>query len=213
MTMQTLGRIILGPDCVAEGAEWLAANDPVMQHILSQTGPLPLRRSSDGFAALLDAIVGQQVSTASARAIWGRLEAAGLTEAALVAATSEEDLRALGLSRQKARYARALAEAQIDYEALRLAPDGHVIATLTAVTGIGQWTAEIYAMFALGRADVFASGDLALQEAARLAYGLPERPSAKVLAQMAQGWSPWRAVAARALWSYYRVAKAREGIR
>ena len=207
------GRIIHGPDCVTEGAEWLAANDPVMRDILSQTGPLPLRRSPDGFAALLDAIVGQQVSTASARAIWTRLEAAGLTDPDLVAAASEEALRALGLSRQKARYARALAEARIDYAALRAAPDAHVIATLTAVTGIGLWTAEIYAMFALGRADVFASGDLALQEAARLAYGLGNRPSAKAMAQMAEGWSPWRAVAARALWSYYRVAKAREGIR
>lgn len=207
------GRIIHGPDCVAEGAEWLAANDPVMRNILSQTGPLPLRRSPDGFAALLDDIVGQQVSTASARAIWTRLEAAGLTDPDLVGLTSEDDLRALGLSRQKARYARALAEARIDYAALRVAPDAHVIATLTAVTGIGLWTAEIYAMFALGRADVFASGDLALQEAARLAYGLGTRPSAKAMAQMAEGWSPWRAVAARALWSYYRVAKAREGIR
>lgn len=213
MTDAHLGRIILGPDCVAEGADWLAATDPVMQHILSQTGPLPLRLSSDGFTTLLDAIVGQQVSTASARAIWARLEAAGLTHADRVAEASEDDLRALGLSRQKARYARALAEAQIDYAALRLAPDAHVIATLTAITGIGRWTAEIYAMFALGRADVFAPGDLALQEAARLAYGLPARPSAKALAQMAEGWSPWRAVAARALWAYYRVAKAREGIR
>ncbi len=210
---QSPGRIIIEANCVEEGAKWLAANDPVMRHILSQTGPLPLRRSSDGYAALLDAIVGQQVSTASARAIWGRLEAAGLTDPDRVAATSEVDLRALGLSRQKARYARALAEARLDYDALRAAPDAHVLATLTAVTGIGRWTAEIYAMFALGRADVFASGDLALQEAARLAYGLPARPSAKVLAQMAEGWSPWRAVAARALWSYYRVAKAREGIR
>ena len=208
-----IGRIITSPDCVAEGAEWLCANDPVMRDIITQTGPLPLRRSPDGYAALLDAIVGQQVSTASARAIWGRLETAGLTVSEAVAATPEADLRALGLSRQKARYAVALAEARIDYDALRLAPDGHVITTLTAVTGIGHWTAEIYAMFALGRADVFASGDLALQEAARIAYGLPTRPSAKALAQMAVRWSPWRAVAARALWSYYRVAKSREGIR
>ncbi len=208
-----IGRIILGPDCVAEGAEWLATNDPVMRDILSQTGPLPLRRSADGFAALLDAIVGQQVSTASARAIWARLEGAGLTDSALVADTDEETLRALGLSRQKARYARALALSGIDYSALRLAPDAQVLATLTAVTGIGPWTAEIYAMFALGRADVFPSGDLALQEAARLAYALPERPQARAMAAMAAAWSPWRAVAARALWSYYRVAKLREGIR
>lgn len=207
------GRIILGPDCVAEGAEWLGARDPVMRQILSQTGPLPVRRSADGFGALLDAVVGQQVSTASARAIWARLEAAGMTEAERVAKTGEEALRALGLSRQKARYARALALARIDYDALRLAPDAQVLTILTAVTGIGPWTAEIYAMFALGRADVFPSGDLALQEAARLAYGLPGRPKAQTMAALAQAWSPWRSVAARALWSYYHVAKAREGIR
>ena len=206
-------RLLLGPDCVAEGAAWLAQADPVMARILADTGPLPLRRRADGFAALLDAIVGQQVSTASARAIWARLEAAGLTDADRVAVTSEDDLRAQGLSRQKARYARALAEARLDYAALRAAPTPDVIGTLTALPGIGQWTAEIYTMFALGHADVFASGDLALQEAARLAYDLPARPAAKALAALAEGWSPWRAVAARALWAYYRVAKSREGIR
>lgn len=207
------GRIILGPACLAEGAAWLAARDPVMGRILDEAGPLPLRRSADGFAALLDAILGQQVSVASARAIWARLAGAGVTDETAVAATSEADLRALGLSRQKARYVRALAAARLDYDALRLAPDREVLATLTGVTGIGHWTAEIYAMFALGRADVFASGDLALQEAARLAYGLAGRPPARAMAVMAERWSPWRAVAARALWSYYRVAKAREGTR
>ena len=206
------GRIIEGAGCLAEGADHLSRADPVMAHILSQTGPLPLRRTPDGFAALLDAIIGQQVSTASARAIWARLEAAGMTDPDRVADTSEQDLRALGLSRQKARYARALAEARIDYAALRLARDAEVIYTLTAVTGIGRWTAEIYTMFALGRADVFAPGDLALQEAARLAYDLPTRPTPRALAELAERWSPWRAVAARALWSYYRVAKSREGI-
>lgn len=208
-----IGRIIEGPECLAEGAAWLAGQDPVMAGILEQAGPLPLRRSPDGFAALLDAIVGQQVSTASARAIWARLQAAGMTEAGAVAGASEEDLRALGLSRQKARYARALALAGIDYPGLRGASDAEVIASLTAVMGIGRWTAEIYAMFALGRADVFAPGDLALQEAARLAYGLPARPNMRDFSRMAQAWSPWRAVAARALWAYYRLAKTREGIR
>lgn len=206
-------RIILGASCVAEGVEYLVRIDPVMRHVISQTGDLPLRRSPDGFAALLDAIMGQQVSTASARAIWARLQAAEMTTAERVAEASEEALRGLGLSRQKARYAKALALAGIDYDALRLAPDAEVLATLTAVTGIGRWTAEIYAMFALGRADVFAPGDLALQEAARLAYGMAERPSARALSALAEGWSPWRAVAARALWSYYRVVKTREGIR
>ena len=92
-------------------------------------------------------------------------------------------------------------------------PDAQVVATLTAVPGIGTWTAEIYAMFALGRADVFAPGDLALQEGARLLFDLPERPRERDLRTLALRWSPWRAVAARLLWAYYRVAKQREGIR
>lgn len=208
-----VGRIIETEACVAEGAAWLAAKDARMAQALALCGPLPLRRQADGFDALLSAIVSQQVSVASARAIWARLEAAGLTEAAAMAAATDDDLRAVGLSRQKARYGQALARAGLDFVALRRRPDAEVVATLVAVPGIGLWTAEIYAMFALGRADVFAPGDLALQEAARMLYGLEVRPSEKALRQMAQDWSPWRSVAARVLWAYYRVAKEREGIR
>jgi DNA-3-methyladenine glycosylase II len=208
-----VGRIISTPDCVAEGAAWLAAREPRFAAALARTGPLPLRRGPDGFAALLDAVVGQQVSTASARAIWARLAAAGLTEAGAVAAADPAALAACGLSRQKIRYARALAQAEIDYARLRQAPDAEVIATLTALPGIGRWTAEIYALTALGRADVFAPGDLALQEAARLLFGLPGRPGETALRAMAADWSPWRAVAARLLWAYYRLATAREGLR
>ena len=207
------GRIIESLDCVAEGAEWLAAREPRFAHALSLTGPLPLRRQPQGFAALLDAIVGQQVSIASANAIWARLEAAGLTERDAMAAASDEALRAAGLSRQKARYGRALAQSGVDFDSLAALPDAEVVARLTEVPGIGTWTAEIYAMFALGRADVFAPGDLALQEAARELFHLPERPRERVLREMALAWSPWRAVAARALWAYYRVMKNREGTR
>lgn len=208
-----VGRIIRTDDCVAEGAAWLAQRDARFAEALALTGPLPLRRREDGFAALLDAIVGQQVSVASANAIWARLEAAGLTDQAAMAAASDEVLRAVGLSRQKARYGRALAAAGIDFESLRTRPDAEVIATLVAVPGIGSWTAEIYAMFALGRADVFAPGDLALQEAARQLFGLDQRPGERAFRAMAEDWSPWRSVAARVLWAYYRVAKTREGIR
>ena len=208
-----VGRIIQTEACVAEGAAWLAARDPRFAAALALTGPLPLRRSADGFHALLSAIVSQQVSVASANAIWARLEVAGLCDPAAMAAADEATLRAVGLSRQKARYGQALAMAGIDFAALRSAPDAEVMAVLTAVPGIGQWTAEIYAMFALGRADVFAPGDLALQEAARLLFGLEARPSERALRGMAQDWAPWRAVAARLLWAYYRVAKEREGIR
>lgn len=208
-----VGRIIQGDEDVAEGAAWLAAQHKEFARILPELGPLPLRRRADGFAALLDAIVGQQVSTASARAIWARLEAAGLTDQAAVAMAEDEALRAAGLSRQKIRYARALAQAGVDFHGLRGVPDDELVAVLVALPGIGRWTAEIYAMFALGRADVFAPGDLALQEAARALFDLPQRPSEKELRIMAEAWTPWRSVAARALWAYYRVVKSREGIR
>lgn len=206
------GRIINTDADVAEGAAWLAARDPVLAAAYQATGPLPLRRKSDGFAQLLSAIVSQQVSTASARALWGKLQDAGVIDASAVRARSEADLRDLGLSRQKARYAHALAEAEIDFDALRDARDADVISSLTGVTGIGVWTAEIYAMFSLGRADVFAPGDLALQEAARILYDLPARPKERALREMAENWSPWRSVAARLLFAYYRVAKQRDGI-
>ena len=211
--IMSVGRIIETPDCVAEGAAWLAARDPRMAAALEQTGPLPLRRKPDGFAELLSAIVSQQVSTASANAIWGRMKDARLTGPRKIQGASDDDLRAVGLSRQKIRYARALAEARIDYGALRDTPTPQVIETLIAVPGIGVWTAEIYAMFSLGRADVFAPGDLALQEAARILFDLPDRPKERALRQMAEDWSPWRSVAARLFWAYYRVAKDREGIR
>jgi DNA-3-methyladenine glycosylase II len=207
------GRIIRSDACVAEGAAWLVEHDPRFELALAQTGPLPLRLRSDGFVALLDAIVSQQVSVASARAIWTRVSEAGMTDPDRVRDASDDDLRACGLSRPKVRYARALACADLDYLALCEASDADVVATLTAVTGIGTWTAEIYAMFSLGRADVFAHGDLALQEAARVLFELKQRPSEKDMREMAQQWSPWRSVAARALWAYYRVIKEREGIR
>ncbi len=209
----SVGRIIETNACVSEGAEWLAQSCPRMAYAMEQTGPLPLRRKPDGFAQLLSAIVSQQVSVASANAIWKRMQDAKLTGPRKIMWATDEDLRAVGLSRQKIRYARALAEARIDYKALRDAPDAEVISTLTEVSGIGVWTAEIYAMFSLGRADVMAPGDLALQEAARVLYDLPKRPTDKELRQMAEVWSPWRSVAARVLWAYYRVAKQREGIR
>nr|WP_269145039.1 DNA-3-methyladenine glycosylase 2 family protein [Pseudosulfitobacter pseudonitzschiae] len=190
----------------------MAANDPQMARALAQTGPLPLRRRPDGFAHLLSAIISQQVSTASAAAIWARMDGAGLTTQSAVLDAGDDGLRAVGLSRQKIAYAQALAGADIDYAALRDAPDAQVIATLVAVKGIGVWTAEIYAMFSLGRADVFAPGDLALQEAARVLYDLPARPTPKELRTMAERWTPWRSVAARCLFAYYRVAKGREGI-
>lgn len=206
------GRLIETDADVAEGAAHLAAIEPRFAAALEQTGSLPLRRRPDGFAALFGAIVSQQVSTAAAAAIWGRLEAIGAHEPAGLLALGEADLRAAGLSRQKVAYGRAIAEAGLDFEALRGLPDAEVVAVLTRIRGIGVWTAEIYAMFSLGRADVFAPGDLALQEAAARLFALPRRPSERALRTMAEAWTPWRAVAARLLWAYYRVETRREGI-
>ncbi|MBA97970.1 MAG: 3-methyladenine DNA glycosylase [Roseobacter sp.] len=208
----TTGRIITCDADVAEEAAWLAARSTQFAAALEATGPLPLRLRNDGFDALIGAIIGQQVSVASANAMRTKMDAAGLTDEAAITAAGEEGLRSAGLSRQKIRYALALADARIDYAALRHAPNADVIKTLTAVPGVGLWTAQIYAMFSLGRADVFAEGDLALQEASRILFDLPERPKPKQLAAMAESWSPWRSVAARTLFSYYRIAKQREGI-
>ncbi|MCC7321899.1 MAG: DNA-3-methyladenine glycosylase 2 family protein [Rubellimicrobium sp.] len=203
-------RIILGPDCLAEGARWLIAADPRLAPALAE--PLPLRLRPDGFEALLWAIVGQQVSTASASAIWERLHAAGLVSRDAVALAGDEALRACGLSRPKLRYARALALSDLDFAGLRGLPTDEVVTRLVELPGIGRWTAEIYAMFSLGHADVMAAGDLALQESARILFGLPERPNERALRAMAAIWSPWRSVAAQALWAYYRQAKGREGV-
>ncbi len=208
----TTARILATPGCMAEGAAWLATADPGFARALAELGPPPLRRRPDGFAALLEAIVSQQVSTHAARAILARIEAAGLHDPAAIAAADDEHLRACGLSRQKARYVRALAAAGIDYVALRGAPLPEIIATLTAVPGVGRWTAEIYAMFSLGRADVFAPADLALQEGARMLFDMPGRPREAALRRMAERWSPWRSVAAGMLWAYYGAQKRREGV-
>lgn len=208
-----VGRIIKTEDCVAEGAAWLAAHDPRFARALDLTGPLPLRLRPDGFDQLLSAIVSQQVSVASAAAIWKRMQDAELVTPTAIVAASDEDLRAAGLSRQEMRYARALAAEGIDFDALRSTANEEIFRTLTNVSGVGIWTAEIYAMFSLGRADVFAPGDLALQESARMLFELDNRPKERVLREMAQEWSPWRSVAARLLWAYYRVDKGREGVR
>ena len=208
-----VGRIIEGAADIAEGMAWLSRHDKRFAEAYELTGELPLRRRPEGFRELLGAIVSQQVSVGSARAIWGRMQAAGFVTPDAIRGAEYDALRACGLSRPKLRYARALAEADLDFEALRHLEDEKIISQLIELPGIGRWTAEIYTMFALGRADVFAHNDLALQEAARLLFSLEKRPNERDMRQIAAAWSPWRAVAARLLWAYYHVAKDREGIR
>lgn len=198
---------------VALGLDALCKIEPKFAAVAPRLSPLPLRLQPEGFGQVMSVILGQQVSVASAEATWAQMVAAGMDQADAVLAATPEDLRALGLSRQKALYAHALANAQIDYDALRNLPDQEVINTLTAVKGIGLWTAEIYTKFSLGRPDVLAAGDLAIQIAAQDLFDLPERPKEKELRQMAVVWSPWRSVAARLLWAYYAEMKQRDGIR
>lgn len=206
-------RLIETADDLAEGAAFLASVCPVWAQVLPELGPLPLRRREDGFSAICDAIVSQQISTHAAAAIAARMAAAGMTTEAAINGTDEAGLQACGLSRPKIRYLRAIAGAGVDWEALREMPDDQAIKALVALPGIGPWSAEIYLKFALGRPDVLAAGDLALQETARVLYGLADRPTPAQLIALAQPWRPWRAVAARGLWAYYRLAKGREGVR
>ena len=205
-------RIIVGPACLEEGADWLARIEPRFAAILPHVLPLPLRLKPDGFGPLLHIILGQQVSVASANALWSKLQAADMTTPMAVRSATQDNLRGLGLSQQKARYAHALADAELDFKGLHHLPSDKVIKALCAVKGIGMWTAEVYTMFSLGRADIFAPGDLAIQEAAKLLFGLPERPSERTLRKMADAWSPWRSVAARLFWAYHATTKQKDGI-
>ena len=206
-------RIITSQECISEGLVALNKLEPKFRQAINAIDEIPLRRTSGGFDRLLSTIVSQQLSVAAADAIWKKIELAGLNQINKIKKVSDQDLRQVGLSKQKVRYVRSLANAKINYDALKVMPTSQVVSELTQVSGVGNWTAEIYAMFSLGRADVFAPGDLALQEATRLLFNLPERPSEKELRVMAKEWSPWQAVAARLLWSYYNDQKKREGIR
>ena len=206
-------RVIISQECISEGLAALAKLEPKFKQVIKTIEEIPLRRTSEGFDRLLSTIVSQQLSVAAADAIWNKIELAGLNKIQKIRKVSDQELRDVGLSKQKIKYVRSLANANINYRSLRTMPTLQVVNELTQVSGIGNWTAEIYVMFSLGRADVFAPGDLALQEATRILFNLPERPSEKDLRSMAKDWSPWQAVAARLLWSYYNQQKKWEGIR
>ncbi len=200
----------------------LAGRDPALvARLLAVGGRPPLRRRAPGFEGLAALVVSQQVSTASAAAIFGRLRAAlappgSAIEAADLAAAGDAVLRAAGLSAGKVLTLRAAAAAVLDgrlrLDALAALPAEAAAARLTALRGIGPWTAQLYLLSCLGHADAWPPGDVALEEAARSALGLDARPGAAALARIAERWRPHRAVAARLLWGYYRAVKARGGL-
>lgn len=186
--------------------------EPRFEKVFQQVGVPDLRRNPGGFEQLMRAMVGQQLSVAAASSIWNRLESASLTSPDAIMHVEDEALREQGLSRQKIRYLRSLVEHNIDFEALRHLPDREVIKSLTAVTGIGNWTAEMYLLFSLGRADVLAVDDLAIKVGAMDLLQLEARPTPKQLKLLTEPWSPYRSAASLLLWSHYGWLKDRDAV-
>lgn len=207
-------RRILGDRDIEEGLDALVRVDPRLAAVRAAAGDVPLRLAAPGFASLVSIVVSQQVSRASADAILARLVAlvAPMTAASVLAA--DPDLfRQAGLSRPKQATMLALSRAVRDGLDLgRLGDLGaaEAIRTLTAVAGIGPWTAEVYLLACAGHPDVFPARDVALQSAVGHALGLAPRPGEKALIAIAESWAPWRSVAARLFWAYYRDMKGRE---
>ncbi|MBG6201577.1 DNA-3-methyladenine glycosylase family protein [Roseibium album] len=198
-------------DDVQAGLRELIANDPRLKPIAGKAGELPLRRRAANFAGLAQIITAQQVSVASATAIFQRVQTlvTPLTAEAL-ASFSDEDLAGAGLSRPKVRTLRAVGAAcenGLDLARLTESPADEAHAQLCAIKGIGRWSADIFLLFCAGHPDIFPSGDLALQIAVRDAFDLDEKPTPKELDDIALRWAPNRAIAARLFWAWYRVLK------
>jgi len=198
------------------GLEQLVAADPRLKPVAEKAGSFALRRREGGFQGLCAIVCGQQLSTASAAAIRNRLFAAFDPfhhDAVRLARTDK--LKRLGLSNNKIKSIReigkALSRGKIDLDAVGNMDADIAHAELVKLHGIGPWTADIYLLFCLGHADAFPAGDLAVQEAVRIALNMRKRPDAKRLVKIAEAWRPWRGVAAHLFWAYYHVVKRREG--
>lgn len=197
---------------VAAGLEALVASDPRLVPVRALAGTLPLRLRQPGFEGLVRIIVSQQLSVASATAIWNRVaEGLGEITPATMAARDDEALRGMGLSRPKVRTLRAICEAVeggLDLEGVAILPADEAHTRLCAVKGVGPWTADIYLLFCAGHPDIFPAGDIALQNAVADALALEARPGIADLHAIASAWAPWRGIAARLFWAYYSARKA-----
>ncbi|MNE42674.1 DNA-3-methyladenine glycosylase [compost metagenome] len=207
--------IIRGDEDIRTGLLALFELDPSLKIIAGRCGPVPLRLSEPGFAGLASIVVSQMVSRASADAIWGRIvKGTEVVTAERYLAVHPDIAGGFGLSRAKAqtllRIATAVAEGGLDLEALGRMDATAAMAELTAVKGVGPWTAQVYLMFCGGHADIFPVGDVALQAAVAHALDMEVRPTASHLAGLAEKWSPWRSVAARLFWAYYAEITRRE---
>lgn len=203
------------PPWAAAGLAELTALDPRLAAVEAAAGPLPWRVRQPGFPGLLRAICGQQISNQAAAAIWRRLQAlpGALEPEGLLALDDAALCGVAGLSRPKAAHARSLARAcldgRLDFAAVRGMADAEAAAHIAAVPGLGPWTAAIHLLFAEGRPDVFPSGDLALAAGAAHLLTLEARPAPRALAAVAEGWRPWRSLAARLLWHHWRFVTGR----
>jgi DNA-3-methyladenine glycosylase II len=197
-------RVIETAADIRAGARALRKLCPVMRRVHDLVGDPPLRRNASGFIGLAQVVVNQQLSAASAAAIWKRTAlVVDPFDAPTLLAQEIGTLRAAGLSQGKVRTLRAAAEAVVSGALVFEARGEDLRAALLAINGIGPWTADIYTLFCLGHADGFAAGDLALQVAVQRAFALEARPKAQELEEIAERWRPWRGVAARLLWSFY----------
>ncbi|MBU1211311.1 MAG: DNA-3-methyladenine glycosylase 2 family protein [Alphaproteobacteria bacterium] len=211
---RTANAIIATASDISKGCRALSRRCVHMRAIHDQLGDPPLRRSESGFPGLARIVVGQQLSIASADAIWTRVKTAiDPLEPHAMLSLDEAAMRGLGLSRPKIRTLRAIASAtasgEICFADLPDLSESEIRNRLTAIPGIGPWSADIYLMFCLGARDAFAPGDLALQEAVRMVYGRESRPGPDELEAIAERWRPWRGVAARLLWADYAHRRAR----
>jgi DNA-3-methyladenine glycosylase II len=207
----------LSQAALIEGIDRLAQVDRDVARALARVGYPAPRQREPGFATLLRIMVAQQLSTKSAAAIWSRVEAAcgPVVTAQRFLELEEAACKAIGFSRQKMAYGRSLAEAlahgELDLEALATVPEEDAIAAISALRGFGRWSAEIYLLFALGRADIFPADDLGLQVGMQRLKGLAARPTRKAMDQLAEPWRPLRGCGAIFLWHYYGAATLDEG--
>ena len=192
---------------IQDGYNFLARKDEKLAKLITSNPDFSLSKRCTGFKALLKTIISQQLSTSAANSIWTRITKNNLTSGHNILKADHQLLLSVGLSRQKCIYVKELAKQDIDYKDLNLSSSTEVIDRLTKIKGIGKWTAEIYCLFSLGHANIFPTGDLALQESIKVLFDFQVRPTEKEVIKISENWNPWKSLAAHLLWIHYRKIK------
>ena len=192
---------------IQEGFDFLSRKDKKLAKLIISNPNFSLSKRCTGFKALLKTIISQQLSTSAAKSIWTRITKNNLTSGHNILKADQQLLLSVGLSRQKCIYVKELAKQDIDYKDLNLSSSTEVIDRLTKIKGIGKWTAEIYCLFSLGHANIFPTGDLALQESIKVLFDFQVRPTEKEVIKISENWNPWKSLAAHLLWIHYRKIK------